>query len=72
MQVPDAVTVIADLYPGVRGYHEVRDGQDSQTVHVDPGHLVTAPHHVAGQGHVSSLRYRHVLWHYNMLCCVIF
>ena len=62
MQIPDAVAIMTDPYPGVPGDHVVLHGEDGAPVVVDPGDLVTAqPDHTAGEDHVSPLRHRHVL-----------
>ena len=62
MQIPDAVTIMADPYPRVPGDDVVLDGEDGAPVVVYPGHLVCAePDHAAGQDDVSPLRHRHVL-----------
>ena len=62
MQIPDAVTIMGDPYPGVPGDDVLLHGEDGAPVVVDPGHLVGAqPHHAAGQHHVASLGHRHVL-----------
>ena len=62
MQIPYAVTIVTDPYPGVPGDDVVLDGEDGAPVVMYPGHLVTPqPHHAAGQNHVSPLRHRHVL-----------
>ena len=63
MQIPDAVTIMGDPYPGVPGDDILLHGEDGAPVVVYPGHLVGAqPHHAAGQDHVTSLWHSHVLY----------
>ena len=62
MQIPYAVTIMGDPYPGVPGDDIVLNGEDGAPVVMYPGHLVSPqPHHAAGQNHVPPLRHRHVL-----------
>ena len=63
MQIPYAVTIMGDPYPGVAGDDVVLHGEDGAPVVMYPGHLVgPEPHHAAGQNHVPTLRHRHVLY----------
>ena len=63
MQIPDAVTIMGDPYPGVPGDDILLHGEDGAPVVMYPGHLVgPQPHHAAGQDHVTSLWHSHVLY----------